>query len=98
MEEFEYIPTVNPEYGNDDNSPISNVPSDSEESIEGEVVEDSEDESVEVFLESDTQTIEEAIFCLHNDVHFMVNDFLPFSIAVLIIYLGCYWFYTTFCR
>ena len=44
------------------------------------------------------QTGEEALMCLHDDVHFLINDFLPFSIAVLVVYLGCWWFYRTFCR
>lgn len=46
----------------------------------------------------DLQTVEEVLVCLHQDVHFIVNDFLPFGLAVLILSLGCYWFYRTFCR
>lgn len=44
------------------------------------------------------QSMEEEVACLHRDIHFIVNDFLPLGCAVLIVSLGCCWFYRTFCR
>lgn len=43
-------------------------------------------------------TVEDAVICLHEDVHLLVRGIIPFGTAVLILVLGCVWFYCTFIK